>query len=85
MAGRSEVTDEASVLENQFKEDIEALNKPIEKPFISVVEQFVFSFDTLNQDRPIQESDRKLILHYVNYFKDCWENNQKTILSHIIE
>jgi hypothetical protein len=65
---KSDSAQELSYLEKNFKEELEGLVKPVEKQVAANIEQYVFAFDTLNQDRPIQQKDREQIIQYLEYF-----------------
>ena len=51
--------------------------EPIEeKPFDTVEEQYVICFDTLGQDREIDEEQRRFALDTVRNFKRIWEETE---------
>ena len=81
LAQLEEGTEEYQATVDKYNEEIQAMEPPVEAPFLVTKKEFVVCIDTLGQDRPISEEDRKYVEELVKLFANSWQEKEQQLLS----
>ena len=85
LADVEEGTEEYQRIVDQYNEEINAFEVPVEAPFLTVKKEYVVCVDTLGQDREITEEERKYVEDLVKLFAQSWEEKEAKLLSQDID